>query len=163
MKTTKTVTLFLTLIMILSLFAACGDNSSVKNDVPAEDIASSIAKTLGSDSFVDAPETYINGSMKMEVSSYADYCVKINSKGINIDEFGIFKGNDSKQAGEIKTAVENYLKMRVETWMPEYMPEEFPKLENAEIKTAGNYVMYAILSDSDKTSAFDAFSKALAG
>ena len=43
MKTTKTVTLFLTLIMILSLFAACGDNSSVKNDVPAEDIASSLA------------------------------------------------------------------------------------------------------------------------
>jgi len=45
--------------------------------------------------------------------------------------------------------------------MKEYMPEEFPKLESAEVKTAGNYVIYAILSDNDKKAAFDAFNKAL--
>ena len=41
------------------------------------------------------------------------------------------------------------------------MPEERPKLDSAEIKVVGNYVMYAILSDSDKTAAFEAFEKVL--
>ena len=41
------------------------------------------------------------------------------------------------------------------------MPGERPKLDSAEVKIVGNYVMYAILSDSDRTAAFDAFSKAL--
>ena len=45
--------------------------------------------------------------------------------------------------------------------MDEYMPEEKPKLENAEVKTVGNYVMYAILSDDGKKSAFGAFEKSL--
>ena len=45
--------------------------------------------------------------------------------------------------------------------MVEYMPEEFPKLQNAETKTIGNYVMYAILSDSDKQAVFSAFEKTL--
>ena len=38
--------------------------------------------------------------------------------------------------------------------MPEYLPEEYPKLKNAEIKSAGLYVMYAVLSDSEKEAAF---------
>jgi hypothetical protein len=41
------------------------------------------------------------------------------------------------------------------------MPEEYPKLENASVKALGNYVIYAILSDSAKTDALDAFESAL--
>jgi hypothetical protein len=39
--------------------------------------------------------------------------------------------------------------------MKEYMPEEYPKLESAESEQKGVYVIYTILSDSDR----EAFTK----
>ena len=99
--------------------------------------------------------------MGFDLSSVSEYVVKINSRGVNIDEYGIFKAEDDSQLQQLQTAVSNYLQFRVDTWMVEYMPEEFPKLQNAETKTIGNYVMYAILSDSDKQAVFSAFEKTL--
>ena len=42
------------------------------------------------------------------------------------------------------------------------MPEELPKLEEAQVKVCGEYVMYAILSDETAGDAFAAFESALA-
>ena len=125
-------------------------------------MSASVAAVLSEkDALVSAPETYISGSMKMDVSNYDGYDVKINSQGVNIDEYGIFKAKDNTQVAALEQAVNDYLQFRKDIWMDEYMPEEYPKLENAEVKTVGNYVMYAILSDSSKKSAFDAFEKSL--
>ena len=99
--------------------------------------------------------------MKIDASSFEEFTVRINAFGANIDEYGIFKAADSSQAKEIKAAVEAYLKLRLDTWMDEYMPEEKPKLTSAEVKTKGNYIMYCILSDSDKAAAFSAFESSL--
>ena len=99
--------------------------------------------------------------MKMDVSDYAGYTVKINAYGANIDEYGIFQAADDKQAKDVEAAVEAYLQLRLDSWMDEYMPEEKPKLSSAEVKSEGKYVMYAILGDADKTAAFEAFAGAL--
>ena len=85
----------------------------------------------------------------------------MNAFGANVDEYGIFKAKDEEQAKEIAAAVEAYLKMRNDTWMTEYMPEERPKMEAASYETAGLYVMYAVLADEAKTAAFDAFTASL--
>jgi len=101
--------------------------------------------------------------MQMDVTDYADYIVNINAYGTSVDEFGIFKGSDKAQTTAIADAVKTYLQLRIDTWIPEYMPEEFPKLENAEYKVVGNYVMYAVLSDSEREAAFSSFEGALEG
>jgi len=150
-------------ILVFALFTTgCGKTAVARDDVAVGDVSAAVVKALGSeDAFVSAPETYISGSMKMEVSDYDSYDIKINSKGVNIDEFGIFKATDSTQVATIEQAVKNYLQLRLDTWMVEYMPEEHPKLENAEVKTFGNYVMYAILSDDGRKTAFNTFEKGL--
>lgn len=151
-------------MLALITLAACsgkGGSAKIRNDVSVGDISSAVASVLSDDALVSVNTTYISGSMKMDVSDYDSYDVKINSKGVNIDEFGVFKAKDSSQVTLVKKAVTDYLKLRRDTWMKEYMPEEFPKLENAEVKTEGSYVIYAILSDSDKKAAFDAFEKSL--
>ena len=56
--------------------------------------------------------------------------------------------------------IEDYLKVLQDSWM-NYQPEEKPKLDGAEIKVVGDYVMYAILSDADRATAFKAFESAL--
>ena len=62
-----------------------------------------------------------------------------------------------KDAQGNAVAVANaYIARRIEAWMPEYMPEEFPKMEAASVKIFGNYVVYAILSEDVKADVFDA-------
>lgn len=160
MKNTKSALIALMLI-IATLLSACG-GGSVKNDVAVSELGSAIDTAIGSTAdLVDAPESYITGSMKLDVSNISEYTVKINSRGINIDEYGIFKAADDTQLQQLQTLVSDYLQFRLDTWMVEYMPEEFPKLESAEVKTVGNYVMYAILSDADRKLAFTAFEDSL--
>ena len=161
MKNTKIIALFLCLIMTAAALTACG-GGEVRNDVAVSELSAKINSELESGAdLVDAPESYISSSMGFDLSSVSEYVVKINSRGENIDEYGIFKAADDSQLQQLQTAVSNYLQFRVDTWMVEYMPEEFPKLQNAETKTIGNYVMYAILSDSDKQAVFSAFEKTL--
>lgn len=148
-------------VLALGLLAACGSGSKVKDDVAAADVSKAVVAALPAESFTAASETYVTGVMKMDGPSFKGFDVEVNSKGENIDMFGVFQGTDEKQTAEIKKACEDYLQMRKDTWMPEYMPAERPKLDDAEIKVAGNYVMFAILSESDKTAAFGAFEKAL--
>ena len=147
--------------MTVAALTACG-GGEVRNDVAVSELSAKINSELESGAdLVDAPESYISSSMGFDLSSVSEYVVKINSRGVNIDEYGIFKAEDDSQLQQLQTAVSNYLQFRVDTWMVEYMPEEFPKLQNAETKTIGNYVMYAILSDSDKQAVFSAFEKTL--
>lgn len=162
MKNTKRNLSLISAFLIFSLLIACGEKTvEIRNDVAVSDVSAAVASVLSGDELLSAPETYISGSMKMDVSDYDGYEVKINSQGINIDEFGVFKAKDSSQVAAVEQAVKDYLQFRIDIWMEEYMPEEYPKLENAEIKIAGNYVMYAILSDDGKKAAFNAFEKSL--
>ncbi len=162
MKMTRKHLALISALLILSLFAACGAKSAeVKNDVAVADVSKDVASVLSDDALVSVDADYIKGSMKMDVSDYDSYDVKINSKGVNIDEIGIFKAKDAQQVASVEKAVKDYLQMRKDTWMVEYMPEERPKLDSAEVKTLGNYVMYVILSDKDKAAALKAFDKAL--
>jgi hypothetical protein len=156
LKNVRTMSFALCAVLVAVLFTAC-DGYEVRDDVPVSELSQAIEAVLGKDEFVPLPESYILGSMKIDVSDYDGYDVKINSKGVNIDEYGIFKAETSDLTAPIEQAVKDYIQLRKDTWMTEYMPEEFPKLENAEFKTVGSYVMYAILSDDDKKAAFAAF------
>lgn len=157
---TKKILVPLTALLVLSLLVGCGAKK-IKNDVPVDTLATAVTTALGSDDFVAVADYYYEGSMKMDVSGFDGCAVMINSKGVNIDEFGIFQVKDAADVAAAKETVEAYLQMRKDTWIPEYMPEERPKLENAEIKTVGNYVMYAILWDDGKAAAFEAFESGL--
>lgn len=166
MKSKKLISIALCAAALFCLLSACGGgsgSSGVRSDVAVGDISKAVSAVLSDDALVSVDGNYVSGSMKMDVSQYDSYDVKINSKGVNIDEFGIFKAKDASGGVKaVQKAVADYLQMRKDTWMKEYMPQEHPKLENAEVKTKGEYVMYAILSDSDKEAAFSAFEKSLA-
>jgi hypothetical protein len=92
-------------------------------------------------------ESYLKGAMKLDPSIFSEWLVKINAYGANIDEYGIFKAPDEAGVAAVREAAEGYLKLRRDTWMEEYMPEEKPKLTQAEVKVCGLYVFYTIVSD----------------
>ena len=158
----KKITVFAMLCAALLILAGCGgsEDPGCRDDVAAADIAEQVCTALGKDDMVAMDDTYLQNAMQLDSSEFSDYAVMVNSKGANIDEFGIFKAGDSGVSAA-EEAVRGYLQFRLDTWIPEYMPEELPKLENAGVRVCGNYVMYAILSDSEAETAFSEFESAL--
>ena len=159
---------FIALALILAtLFTLCacskGSETKVeyKTDVAVSDLSEQVSSVNDGWNFIAMDENYISGTMKIDVSEYADYVVNINAFGTNVDEYGIFKAKDEASVADVKADAENYLKFRLDTWMEEYMPEEKPKLEKAEVKVCGLYVMYAIVDDTSRADAFAAFENAL--
>lgn len=146
-------------LLLLFTLSACGD--SWREDASAEELAKTVSAFLDADSLAQMKESYLTGAMKLDTSLFADYYVAVNAKGVNIDEFGIFRAKDAAGTPAVEAAVRGYLQLRLDTWMNEYMPEEKPKLEKAEVKTCGLYVMYTIVSEDVRPKMVSAFESAL--
>ena len=161
----KRIFALLCLAAMLLTFAACTKEPAVayRSDVSMADLSAAVEEHLDAASLAEMQESYLTGPMKLDTAIFADYVVKINAYGANIDEYGIFKAPDEAGVDAVKQAVEGYLQLRKDTWMEEYMPEEKPKLTQAEIRVAGQYVMYAIVADDVRSPILNAFENALKG
>lgn len=155
-KFTKAVSLLLALLMLTVLLCACG--SSAK-DVPIDDLIVAVDKAVGLSDVVDPGESYVKGYMKKSADEIGEYAIRKNVMGTSIDEFGVFKAG-KMTTKDLQAMIEGYLQILNDSWM-NYQPEEKPKLDGAEVKVVGDYVMYAILSDADRAAAFGAFESAL--
>lgn len=159
MKKTRLTAAALLLVILLGL-CACG--AKYVEDVPMSRFSSIIdADLVDSKELAEMNSGYLSGAMHLDPASFASYVVKINAKGVNIDEYGVFRAPDAKSVDGVKDAVEGYLKMRRDTWMKEYMPEEKPKLDKAEVKVFGTYVLYVIASDTVREQVFKDVEKLL--
>lgn len=161
MRTKRITALLLAVLFCLS--AGCGGGSKYADNVLVSGIIDRVDQAIGKDdgSMIAVDELYINNTMKIDATEIPEFVVKINAYGANVDEYGIFKANDADHAKQIADQVEAYLKMRNDTWMTEYMPEERPKMQAASFVTYGNYVMYAVLDDDLKQTAFSTLESCL--
>jgi len=150
----KKTALILATALIVTLLSACG--SSAK-DPGLDTVVNAVDAAVGNSEMIQVDANYIANMLKLGTESYAECTVKLSNIGTTIDEFGIFKGSDEAQAKDIETALNEYLRFRLSVWMEEYLPEEFPKLENAKVVTEGDYVMYAIVSDAIRSGVDSAF------
>ena len=149
-------------LLLLTMLAACGNGAGTKN-VPVSDITAAVSAALGkTDSLTESDGMFL-GLTKQNAEALGDHAVLINVYGTNIDEYGVFKAGSGMSAKDLKAVADDYLSKRLSSWMEEYMPEEKPKLTNAEVRVSGDYVMYCILSDADKAAAFQAFEGVLKG
>ncbi len=143
----KKIACILLILSVLLALGACGKKETWRTDVPLSSLADAVEKHLDAGSLASMQESYLKGIMKMDPSLFADWVVKINAYGANIDEYGVFKAPDEAGVAAVKQAAEDYLKLRRDSWMEEYMPEEKPKLTQAEVKVCGLYVIYVIVAD----------------
>lgn len=151
----KPVALILSAILCLSLLSACGSEAPV--DPGFDAVEAAVEAVVPTDGMAAQGSSYISNMFKLEEGDYEQCLVMVTNVGTSIDEFGLFKGSDATQAEALHTAVKDYLQFRLDAWMSEYLPDEFPKLQNAQVWTAGNYVFYAILGEDAKAAAGSAF------
>lgn len=145
----------LALALIFCLLSACG---SAAKDPGMAAVTEAVDAAVAADGLAQVDANYIENMLKLAPTSYEEALVLLANVGATRNEYGIFRAKDSAQAAEIKTAVEAYLQSRVDDPMSQqYMPEEYPKLQNAEVWIEGAYVLYAILDDAAKSAASTAF------
>ena len=153
--------LFAALLFISLLLCLCACGAKYRDDVPLSRITAVIDARMGADSLDEMTSGFVSGSMHLDPNSFGGYVVKINKKGVNIDEYGVFRTPENGKPSEVKDAIDGYLKMRRDTWMKEYMPEEKPKLDKAEVKVYGNYILYVIADDEVRSNLYNDLEKLL--
>ncbi len=157
---------YLILILVLAtLLSACGKKEKTyADDIPCSELADTVEEQIpvdfGYETFGGEHLRYYFEDTKV----HDDACLRYSVRSEEISEFGIFHTPDEASRIEIKRLCENYLAtLREEksTFIASYAPEEVPKLERAEVRSFGNYVAYAILSDDDRELFFETIEKKL--
>ena len=157
----KKVYSVIAVLLIVCSLCACGKKSTKDPGIQA--VADAVGASIDISGMAQTPDDYVTGMMQIPLDGYKARNTLISGVGTNINEYGIFLAKDKDQAASIKKALESYLDYREELWMDEYLPEEKPKLDNAEVWQQGNYVMYAILSDADREAVHNAFQSCFEG
>lgn len=150
------VMLFASILPSCAGGSGAGDASSqisadeIKNVDFSEAEAAVLSCGIDVESLSRVDSMYIEYVMQLSVGE-AEILVMLESSGGSLDEFGIVR---SDEPSAVKKALEDYLARRRSEWTGLYLVDEYPKLRDAEVKVIGEYVIYGILSQEDKTSLF---------
>lgn len=152
-------------VLMACMLCGCGISSDDGNDPDMQDVADAVftASQVSMDNMSQIPEDYVADIIQVDPSYYEIRNTIISTVGTNIDEYGIFKATDKKNADKIASALNSYIEYRQDAWMDNYMPDEKPKLDNAEVWQQGNYVMYVILGDDVRAAVKSAFESCFEG
>jgi hypothetical protein len=151
------------LTAVLLALPSCTKNTppSYRSDKTAVEVYSAVAEVVSTDAPLATVDTdYVRYRMMLDTSIMEDYAIYMQNTGSSLDEIVIIKaiGNDT---AAVEKAVQDYLTQRNEEWTGMYLVEEYPKLRDAEYRIFGQYVVYGILSEAEKTALFDAVSASL--
>lgn len=154
----RIISALLLIALALCTLVSCGDKApSYRDDVPVSELCAAADACIdNSEAMAEMAADYISSYMGIDLSNAEEYTVKLQSIGTAIDEYGIFKAPDEAAAADFQKMVNDYFAAYLDRWMPEYRPEELPKLKSASVRVMGRYVVYCILSDADKDEVFAA-------
>ena len=160
MKITKIISLILALCFLLSL-TSC--NKGYADDKTSKEVAEIIKGAITSDTgYREADSDYLDFNISGASELCTDHVIIFSEKDTNIDEFAVLHAKDDASAKTLKEMCESYLEKKNSAWNSDYLPEEAPKLRNAQVYVFGNYVVYLILSSSNCEHAKTAIDAALA-
>lgn len=159
----KIFVLFLSLISII-LLVSCSKSKPYRDDLPCSELSQVIcdeAEVNGGYSLYD--NDYI--AFLFEDTSLFDECSVIYSTDVtDINEAGVFHCQDKDSAKMFTESVSKYIsemQTNERAFIESYAPRQMPKLENAEVRQYGNYVIYLIMNDENKEDALKEIEKML--
>lgn len=141
-----------------------GKNTAVfKSDITAVEFSEQFDTILVNGAKLTAvDDDYITGMLELNLDDVTEYVLKIQTSGTEVDQYGIFKTTSEIKAEELAGSVKSYLEMLSDNWQNfNYLPEEMPKINAAEVKSAGLYVVFVIATEDEKTAIFEEFSSML--
>lgn len=70
----------------------------------------------------------------------------------------IAEAKDADTVTDVQTAFEGVKEAQIQTWQ-QYLPDQFEKVQNNQIVTSGNFVLYSTFSDDSVVKAFEEVTK----
>ena len=144
----KITLIFLSALLLFSLLS-CNSQKQYSDSASTESIANAVVAALKefeeNVAYSYAEEGYFDDYF--QVPDYvSDSIAFFATDGNNINEFGIFHVTNGN-AKSMQSILDKYLKdcyAQNQSFYDSYIPEETPKLRDAEVKAFGNYVVFAI-------------------
>ena len=99
-----------------------------------------------------------------ELNGLTDSSLRLHKVSSNFSEAGIFRLEDGDKAKETEKAVRAYIEKQqdyLKDFLSQYEAAEVEKINNAQVRTYGVYVVYAFLTKSDATAFFGEIEAAL--
>lgn len=155
--------IFIALIICALLLSSC-NTKKYSDGVSCHELCERAISAIDeSDEFSDYGKEYIKYFFEGS-ELHDDFRIVYSTETDDIDELGIFHAPSADAAKEIAATVQNYISEIQDTqraFIESYAPEELPKLDNAEVRVFGNYVVYAIMEDDEKSEVFSEIDKSL--
>ncbi len=146
------------LLAFVSLMAVgCRAKKEYRNDVACETITAEICEELDENAFLPFGEDHVRFSFE-NTDRFSDKSLVYSTPSENIDEIGIFRGETQEDVDELRRLCEQYvttLREDMRAFVESYAPREAIKLDRAEVRVFGHYVVYTVLSDKDRAEAYE--------
>ena len=140
----RTFALIAALVLLVSLFSACG--KSEPKDIDLDSLDAALAEKSP---FLEAlePVDADIGCMILTVDEAdCEKAVMRFSSGATAEEYALIKAKDSAALGRIEKALKEHIAFQ-KTSFAGYVPSEVPKIEAAILSTKGNYIIYCVADD----------------
>lgn len=139
----KRTAIGLSALVCVLLLSSCG-MGHYRNDVQTGQLAKKCARAIGMENAdYGTWEDMDNGTGE----DAPDVTVCRAKDGGSLDEFGIWRA-EGDDVREMASLLGDYLKRNYEdnrAYYDSYLPQETPKLRDAEVRVFGNYAVYAVL------------------
>ena len=153
----KILCIILTVISLASLFS-CSRAEKYRDDRKCADVGKELTDSLADgEEYLEFDDNHKKFYFD-DTEEYNDSYIIYSSDTNNINEIGVFHAPDEGRAKELEESCREYIEDIRETnrsFISSYAPEELPKLDSAEVRRFGNYVVYTVLPTDKIESAFD--------
>ena len=156
---------FLCIFLLLLLpFSSCAKTEEYRDDVACRPLTTKLAELCpvenGYSELGDEQLKYFFEGTDLPT----DYSMIGSNDMEDINEIGIFHCKNKEDAEKMLELTKKYIENMQATqvnFISSYAPYEIPKLEGADVRRYGNYVVYVILDTNEQKTAFSAIENEL--
>ena len=155
----------LMLIFTLSfLLTSCQGATVYRDDIPCASLCREICDEADAYGGYSAYDREHIAFLFGESALYDDCAVMYSTEVTDINEVGVFhceNADSAKALAETVLAYINEMQTEQMAFIESYAPRQVPKLQSAEVRQYGNYVIYLVLSEDDKADAIEEITELL--
>ncbi len=152
------------LLVLIVLTTGCKAPVTYRSDVSCQTITDAVCDRLGDEGgYLPFGDDHLRFFFA-DTDRYADKSLVYTARSENIDEIGVFRGESDEDVDTLRRLCEEYvttLREENRAFIESYAPREAQKLDDATVRVYDRYVVYTVLSQSDRDAAFETIEELL--
>lgn len=157
MNRIKSIGVLILAMAVMSFATACS-KPKYNDGVSCESLASAATEQIPEELDFRELEASFRDFYFGEANGFDDCYVAYSAEAEDISEIGVFHSESDEDADEIERACLEYitdLQQNSRAFIESYAPNELTKLDSAEVRRYGRYVVYTVLDGEDAERVFE--------